>query len=77
MFQQAANDKYFKRLINNFLQKLNVATKTRRHKGKCVAFFYPVCRQAGSCLCAFVANPFLSEAEKSLIVICKELKTFL
>ncbi len=28
--RQAANDKYFKRLINNFLQKLNLATKTQR-----------------------------------------------
>jgi hypothetical protein len=27
------------KLVINFLKKLNLATKARRHKGKCVAFF--------------------------------------
>ncbi len=50
--RQAANDKYFKRLINNFLQKLNLATKTPSHKGKMLRIF------STSCLRAFVANLF-------------------
>ena len=70
-FRQAANDKYFKRLINNFLQKLNLATKTRRHKGKCVAFFYLVpLRLCGKPLFAAKLR------KKFSFVICKELKFF-
>ena len=37
--RQAANDMFTKRLINNFLQKLILATKSRRHKGKMRSIF--------------------------------------
>ncbi len=70
--RQAANVKYFRSLINNFLQKLILATKARRHKGKKLCFF------STSCLRAFVARFFAAKLRKLfLTVICKEDKFFL
>ena len=54
------------KIYNQFFTKLNLVTKTRRHKGKCVAFFYFVpLRICGKPL-------FASKQRKkiSLIVIC-------
>jgi hypothetical protein len=66
--RQAADDNYFKRLKNNFLQKLNFAAKTQRHKGKMRSIFYFV---------PLWQTSFHSEAEKkNILVICKELKFF-
>jgi len=67
--RQAANDKYFKRRVNNFLQKLNLATKPQRHKRKCYAFFcFVPLRLRG--------NRFSQQSGEKiiLIVISKELK---
>jgi hypothetical protein len=51
---------FTKKPTNNFLQKLILATKARRHKGKMRSIF------STSCLCAFVANRiFCSEAAEN------------
>jgi hypothetical protein len=65
--RQAANDMFTKRLENIFLQKLNLATKALRHKGKMRSIF------SASCLCAFVASLlFCSEAAENFFFMSFE-----
>jgi hypothetical protein len=69
----AANNMFIKKLFNNFLQKLILTTKPRRHKGKIRSIF------STSCLRAFLAKRiFRSEAAENFFfyVICKELEIY-
>jgi hypothetical protein len=53
-------------MLLNFFQKLNLATKTRRHKGKCVAFLL-------SAFAPLWQTFFRSEAEKKFLSFEKNL----